>query len=130
MNEPADKNKQTAFEKTDVNVRSVALIGAWIFIIVIATSALMIPYYRMVERRLSGASSLKTVSPAQNTPELSEPLLEIDSSEAWRQFRLVSLKKASAYGWVDKDKGIAHIPVDKAIDEMLRKGFQVRGKTQ
>ena len=24
------------------------------------------------------------------------------------------------YGWVDRDKGIVHIPVDKAMEEVLR----------
>jgi hypothetical protein len=29
------------------------------------------------------------------------------------------LRQLSSYGWVDRDKGIIHIPIDKAIEQFL-----------
>ncbi len=35
-------------------------------------------------------------------------------------------EKLSSYGWVDKDGGIARLPIDRAMDVMLEKGFPAR----
>jgi hypothetical protein len=35
-------------------------------------------------------------------------------------------KKLGSYGWVDKDGGIARVPIDRAMDIMIQRGFAVR----
>ena len=35
-------------------------------------------------------------------------------------------EKLSSYGWVDKEGGIARMPIDRAMDVMLEKGFPAR----
>ncbi len=35
-------------------------------------------------------------------------------------------EKLSSYGWVDKDGGIARLPIDRAMEVMLEKGFPAR----
>ena len=37
-------------------------------------------------------------------------------------------EKLTSYGWVDKDGGIARIPIDRAMDVMLQRGFPVRSE--
>ena len=36
------------------------------------------------------------------------------------------LARLSAYGWIDRAAGIAHIPVDRAIDIVVEKGLPKR----
>lgn len=38
-------------------------------------------------------------------------------------FRRREEQKVGGYGWVNRDKGIAHIPVERAIDEMAERGL-------
>ena len=35
-------------------------------------------------------------------------------------------KKLGSYGWVDKDGGIARVPIDRAMEIMMQRGFPVR----
>ena len=35
-------------------------------------------------------------------------------------------EKLSSYGWVDKDGGVARIPIDRAMEVMLQRGFPAR----
>ena len=37
-------------------------------------------------------------------------------------------EKLSSYGWVDKDGGVTRIPIDRAMDVMLQKGFPARAE--
>jgi hypothetical protein len=34
--------------------------------------------------------------------------------------------RLTTYGWVDKDGGVARIPIDRAIDMLLQRGLPVR----
>jgi hypothetical protein len=34
-------------------------------------------------------------------------------------YRREQLKRLNGYGWVDPNKGIIHVPIDRAIDELL-----------
>jgi hypothetical protein len=42
------------------------------------------------------------------------------------QLRQAENDKLSSYGWVDKEGGIARIPIDRAIDVMLQRGLPAR----
>jgi len=35
-------------------------------------------------------------------------------------------KKLASYGWIDKDGGVTRIPIDRAMDVMIQRGFAVR----
>ena len=35
-------------------------------------------------------------------------------------------KKLQSYGWVDQEGGVARIPIDKAMEVMMQRGFPVR----
>ena len=37
-------------------------------------------------------------------------------------------KKLGSYGWVDQDGGIARVPIDRAMEIMMQRGFPVRAE--
>jgi hypothetical protein len=37
-------------------------------------------------------------------------------------------KKLQSYGWVDQEGGVARIPIDKAMEMMMQRGFPVRAE--
>ena len=37
-------------------------------------------------------------------------------------------QKLSSYGWVDKEGGVARIPIDRAMEVMLQRGFPARAE--
>ena len=40
--------------------------------------------------------------------------------------RAEQMKQLQSYGWIDRDKGVIHVPIDKAIDQLIAE----KGKKQ
>lgn len=62
------------------------------------------------------ASLAFLLRPAGVTPDT---ILEKAAMQRWEKLQKLKSeqeKEAAAYGWIDKEKGIAHIPVAKAMD--------------
>lgn len=59
------------------------------------------------------------------TPRLEEhPAIELQQLHAQEDQML------STYGWVDKKTGVVHIPIDRAMDLMLQRGFPTRNEAK
>ena len=57
-------------------------------------------------------------------PAYPAPQLQPDPHEAWVRFHRAELKTLNSYGWVNKQAGIVHIPIDQAMREIAQKGTQ------
>jgi hypothetical protein len=51
-----------------------------------------------------------------------------ETTRGAERYRRTDLEMLNSYGWVDRDKGIIRIPIDKAIDRFLAE--QQQGKKQ
>jgi hypothetical protein len=118
--ERVEHNPKTAFEKSDWPLGTIALVllGTLIFL-VIAPFVLMGAYPRAV----SDVSRALTVEPPQ-------PRLQTDPPEDLAQFLVDEDKRLNTYYWIDKNKGIVHIPIEQAMQELAGEGIDgfPRGK--
>ncbi len=46
----------------------------------------------------------------------------------WSDFRGEAQKQITTYGWVDQDAKIVHVPIERAMEIALQKGFPVEQK--
>jgi len=46
----------------------------------------------------------------------------------WSDFRRDAQKQITTYGWVDQDAKVVHVPIERAMDLALQKGFPVEPK--
>jgi hypothetical protein len=53
------------------------------------------------------------------------PLLEVDERDQLSTFVLDQEKQLHSYGWVDEKAGVAHIPIDQAMDMIAKRGLPV-----
>jgi hypothetical protein len=76
----------------------------------------------------------RTLSPSGPLPvgkEIGKPEIGIvdqvpfETTRAAERYRREQLQKLNSYGWVDQRKGIIHVPIEKAIEEVLA---EQRGK--
>ena len=44
---------------------------------------------------------------------------EFDGDNRLEEWKKVRQQRLNSYGWVDKQKGLIHIPIDKAIDQLV-----------
>jgi len=54
------------------------------------------------------------------------PLLEIDERGQFHKFLMDQEKELNSYGWVDEKAGVAHIPIDRAMDLIAQRGLPVQ----
>jgi hypothetical protein len=81
-----------------------------------------------LDRRLSRISTprlegLKPVSPALSSSGLSSASYETSGSG---QLYTALRKRLDSYGWIDREHGIVHIPIDRAIAIMAERGMPYR----
>ena len=70
----------------------------------------------------------RTLSPAGPLPvgkEIGKPEIGIvdqtpfETTRGAVKYRREALQRLNSYGWVDPQKGVIHVPIDKAIDQLL-----------
>jgi hypothetical protein len=54
------------------------------------------------------------------------PSPQVSSGEALKALRATEEAALTTYGWVEKDKGIVHIPIDRAMELLLQRGLPAR----
>jgi hypothetical protein len=111
--ERIEDNAETACERSDWRVGAIGLVllGTFVFL-VISPLVLMAAFPRAV----SDIGRELTITPP-------EPRLQLDPREDLAQFRAEEDKRLNNYYWVEKEKGIVHIPISQAMKEIAEKGI-------
>jgi hypothetical protein len=55
-----------------------------------------------------------------------EPRLEENERTELRSYSVDEERKLATYDWVDKDKGIVRIPIERAMELIVQRGLPVR----
>jgi hypothetical protein len=110
------------YERSDVRLRAVLALGLGVALIVAASQVglwfLMQTYYEAAARRDSSLIPLSGVDRIPPPPRL-QPQPIRDYAEFYREQQA----RLSTFGWRDRDQGIVHIPVGKAMDIVLERGL-------
>jgi hypothetical protein len=53
------------------------------------------------------------------------PMLETSELSQFRQFLVNQENQLNSYGWVDEKAGVAHIPIERAMELMVQRGIPV-----
>jgi hypothetical protein len=123
MAEIADRvedNPKTAFENSDWPLGTICLVLVGILVFVMITPFVLIGAF---PRAVSDVSRALTIEPPL-------PRLQTDPSEDLAKFLADEDKRLNTYYWIDKKKGIVHIPIQQAMQELARQGIDgfPRGK--
>ncbi len=109
-------------ENSDANVRDVIFSGLGLAIATFVICLLMLGLFRY----LAGSRESTPANPLAGSQIPPEPRLEVQPWEQLKQLRAHEDQVLNSYGWVDKDKGIVHIPIDRAIDIVAQQGLPTR----
>jgi|GEM_PF-1930568 len=119
------ENKDVTFETVDAAPKPIVLFGVGLFILSVLSFFLMWLMYE----------AMRHVETAGNTPRFEVKddrwnapgiTLEANSSSQRRAYEAEQKQMVTTYGWVDPQNHIARIPVAKAMEISLKKGFPVR----
>ena len=68
------------------------------------------------------SSDTRVVPPSEIT-KFPEPRLEQNERLEIKDFRLTEEKTLNSYGWVDEQSGVAHIPIERAMEIIAQRGL-------
>ncbi|MBV9201744.1 MAG: hypothetical protein JOY83_18840 [Alphaproteobacteria bacterium] len=111
--ERVEDNPDTAYEQSDWHIGATGLAYLGIFVFLVIAAFVIIAAF---PRTVSDVSRRLTVEPAQ-------PRLQTNPSEDLAQFRVDEDKQLNSYYWVDKQKGIVHIPIEEAMKRVAAEGI-------
>ncbi len=55
-----------------------------------------------------------------------QPRLAVEPGRALKALRQQEQTRLNSYGWVDQERGIVHIPIERAMDMLVQKGLPSR----
>jgi hypothetical protein len=97
---------------------AIALIGVTVLVFLIV--ALVMHDFRREEKQ---AESTALPRFAGDTGEFASPRIQANAAAELARMKKEDLERLSTFGWIDRAAGIAHIPVDRAIDILADKGL-------
>jgi hypothetical protein len=113
----------SSYEHTDANVWQITKFGIWLVITAIVVDLGMgLMYKLLIEQSKATAEQpypLASTTEARLPPA---PRLQQFPRTEYYEFYVDQQQKLSSYGWVSKDAGIVHIPIEDAMRLTLERG--------
>ena len=113
-------NRDTDFERSDMSVTVLAILAA-----VVVAYVCLAPFVltRIYQPALRDVSRQLDIAPPG-------PRLQLDPPRDLAAFRAHEETQLDSYGWVDRDQGIAHIPIAEAMKDLAARGIPGFPKAQ
>jgi hypothetical protein len=119
------ENHDVGYEKEDINERSTFWFGFWILAIMVGVAFLLKPLYNLLVVR-----GVETQAPAayvaESDPGALEPpapRLQVRPDLELAELRAQEDAILGSYAWVEKDRGVARIPIDEAMRIVVQRGL-------
>jgi hypothetical protein len=111
---PEQRNEKTAFETTDWQLAPIAGIYIGVLVLLVISCCVLIVAY---PASLPDVGRTLRISPPG-------PRLQTDPASDLRAFRAEEEKRLNTYYWIDKQKGVAHIPIEQAMKKINATGIE------
>ncbi len=112
-------------EERDVNVWAVGKFGIGLALLCIGALVLLFFLFRHFETQVAGPAKPPLEVAGQDGMPL-EPRLQERPVQDLKQMRADEDQILGSYGWVDKQKGVVRLPIDRAIDLLAQRGLPSR----
>jgi hypothetical protein len=121
-------NSDVSHERSDVSTRGVAVFGLGLLIVALLVHFgvyWLVAYYQR---------NLGTAAPAPPGAGSEEPApvprLQVSPPADLAEMRAAEAKTLESYGWVDRQRKIVRIPIERAMDLLAEKGLPARKSEQ
>jgi hypothetical protein len=121
-----------AHEASDVNFRAIVQFGVGLLVLGAVVYLVVWLFFGFLSERASRASGQLAypLAAGQQDRVPPEPRLQTNPRADLRELRESEEKRLDSYGWVDRNAGIVHIPIEDAIKLTLQRGLPSRPATE
>jgi hypothetical protein len=121
------KHGTYSHETTDASVRPIVLTGVALAIVAAIVLSISIGLFRFFVERPAQAPPNPMAAENPQFPPV--PRIEDHPSSELEQLRQSEDQTLTTYGWVDRKAGTVRIPIGRAMELQLERGFPVRKET-
>ena len=132
MAEPAkpayQDNPEVLHESSDVSVKGILLFGG---ILAITTLVIHLALYGLLvyyERPATPPSAALRLPRVEEAPP--DPRLRVTPRADLAAMRNTEEHVLQSYGWVDREKNIVRVPIERAMEALVKKGLPARKQTE
>jgi hypothetical protein len=113
------------YEKTDAKAGPTYRAGLYILGTMFLTALVVVPMYRFLGRREAAEQkpAASVLKPDAAAPAAAFPKLVISEPAVLAEFRAQEDAFLTSYGWVEKDRGIARMPIEAAMKIVAERGL-------
>jgi hypothetical protein len=113
------------YEKSDAHLKSVAMLVALTVVIALAgVISMWFLFGYIVER---DASRDTPPSPLADTrAPFTGPRLQVSPPQDMKAMKAAEQEVLESYDWVDRDRGIVRIPIERAIDLLAKRSLPIK----
>ena len=121
-----------AHETSDINIRAVFGFAGGLIVLAGIVYLVVWVLFGYFDRREQAASAERTypLAAGQEDRLPPEPRLQTNPKQDLKDLRASEDERLSTYGWVDRNGGIVHIPIDEAMKLTLQRGLPSRPSTE
>src|SRR5262252_6075547 len=122
---PDEERPGARHEITDVNAWAVGKFGIALVLLCIVALAILFGVFRYLMSEVGGKMPEKELNvDARQLPV--EPRLQRSPIIDLQRFKAAEDEILGGYGWIDQQKGVVHIPIDRAMDMIVQRGLPSR----
>lgn len=119
-------NGQTVYERRDINSRALAYFGIVILVTVVLALFFAKGVFDFFDRTTPRGPAATPFETGQVRTLPPFPRLQPKPVEDLEQYQYDQQKELQSYGWINKQTGTVHIPIDSAMSLLLKRGLPAR----
>lgn len=127
-NDEFQSTREEGYERRDASIRGLLLFGLFL------AAVLVFVFFSMkwTFDWLSAESPRgEPAAPfAQGRPLPPGPRLQASPHMDLRSYCTGQVQELNSYGWLDKNNGVVHIPIERAMDIVMQQGFPARPESE
>ena len=121
-------NPEVFHETADVNVRGILRFGGVLAVVaVVIHVALYGLLFYFEQREVRRHTPMRPVQSKEEPPP--EPRLRVAPRADLLEMRRAEDQILNSYGWVDREKNIVRVPIERAMEMIVKQGLPVRKQT-
>jgi hypothetical protein len=123
------ENSDKHYETRDAQIRPILVFGG---ILIVVTVFVLFVMKWMFDTFNAQEAKLDPPPPplADFQRQPSTPRLQVNSAQELSEMRTAEDNVLNSYDWIDKEKGIVRIPIERAIELLSQKGLPTRTETE
>lgn len=117
------RHQDISFEHSDISARGVVITGAAVLAGALIVSSLVFLYSGFLAHQRAQSSPPPLPIELHGNPMPPEPRLQASPTRDLRSLRMQEDSVLGKYAWIDKSKGVAALPIERAMEIIAQRGI-------